>query len=102
MLAFFFRNISGGGEVGDVRKQKRISKKAMKSTARPLMAYPALPRWKGPRGKYFRPEIMLAAKGMAYETEVRMMKDPANARKAVGLPSGMAPRPVATAPRSQE
>ena len=33
--------------------------------------------------------------GMAYDTVVRMMKDPVRSRNAVELPSGMAPSPVA-------
>lgn len=33
--------------------------------------------------------------GIAYETVVRMMKEPVRSRKAVELPIGIAPRPVA-------
>lgn len=73
-----------------------MSKKTMKSTAVPLMRYPSLPMWKGPAGKFARLVAMFAAKGIAYETVVRMMKDPVRARNAAELPRGMHPRIVAT------
>jgi hypothetical protein len=59
------------------------------------MKYPALPNQKGPRGRYFLPESRFAANGIAYDVVLRMTKEPVRSRKAVSLPRGMAPRPVA-------
>ncbi len=69
----------------------------VKSTARILTGMPNFPRWNGPGGKYFLPVTIFAAKGIAYDVDVRMMNEPAKLRKATGLPSGIAPRPVAMA-----
>lgn len=68
----------------------------MRITAVALTKYPIfLPRENGPRGRYFRPENRFAANGIAYEVVLRITKDPVRSRKAVSLPRGIAPRPVA-------
>lgn len=67
----------------------------MSTTAVMLTALPHFPRWKGPLGKFLRPVRTLPRNGMAYETVVRMMKEPVRSRNAVELPMGMAPSPVA-------
>lgn len=73
-----------------------MSNSVINATAVMLIGTPILPRWKGPGGKYLRPDIKLATKGIAYDTVVKMINEPVRLRKAVGLPSGMAPSPVAT------
>ena len=69
----------------------------MKSTAMMLIGMPNLPKLNEPgtEGRYWRRVRTLAANGIAYETVVRMMKEPVRLRKAVGEPRGMAPRAVA-------
>jgi hypothetical protein len=61
------------------------------TTARALTRYPAEPMWKGPFGIYFRPVNRFGAMAMAYDTDVKTMKEAAKMPKAVGLPRGMAP-----------
>lgn len=70
-----------------------VLKKMMRRTAAALTANPAEPMWKGPLGTFFLPVKRLGAMAMAYDVEVRMIKEPARSVKAVGLPRGMAPRP---------
>lgn len=67
----------------------------MSTTAVMFTTSPHFPRWKGPLGKWRRRVRTLPRKGIAYETVVKMMKDPVRSRNAVELPMGMAPRPVA-------
>lgn len=109
LFSFFFSSEAGGGGAlsslllarmglgsSNSRKQKNMLKTTMSTTAVMLTALPHRPRLNGPRGKFCRRVSTLAMNGMAYETVVRMMKDPVRSRKAVELPVGMAPRPVAT------
>ena len=60
------------------------------------MGVPSLPKWNGPLGKWRLPVSTLAVKGMAYDVVLRMMKEPVRFKKAMELPNGMAPSPVAT------
>jgi len=71
-----------------------ISKKIISRTAAALITYPALPKWKGPLGTFFRPVKRCGAIARAYDTEVRMMNEPAKSVNATLLPNGMAPSPI--------
>ena len=56
---------------------------------------PNFPSWNGPGGKNLRPVNMFAAKGIPYDTVVRTINDPVNARNALELPRGIAPSALA-------
>jgi hypothetical protein len=71
-----------------------VSKNMIRRTAAALTTRPADPIWNGPFGIYFLPVKTFGAMAMAYDVDVRMIKDPAKTVNAVGLPRGIAPRPV--------
>jgi hypothetical protein len=70
-----------------------ISKKMMNITAAAFNTKPAEPSLKEPLGRYFRPVKSIGAMAIAYDTEVRMIKDPVRSVNALELPTGIAPNP---------